>query len=622
MNNKEAEKQLEKLFNLYGAWTILITVAIYLLVWIADELEIFYVGKIYMRSGAFLALFLIIPTVVFVLKHPFRDISKVKYILLADALILTFFLMVFLNAHVVLVLALPFFLSMHYRSNRMNLITGVGTAAIALTAPILSYYLHTYSVDFYAWLIWLIIPDLATEYPLLFQLISSLDLSPIAGVIIFLALPNTLICLAYGVMTINIAKARTKIQQKWISEIEDISMEKEHAMELADAKAQFLSTMSHEIRTPLNAIIGMNTAILRESGEEKILEYATDVDNAGKMLLALINDILDYSKLEAGKTKLQFEEYEVTELVSFCEKIVKTRAEDKGLKLVVNVDEKMPSVLYGDVRRIKQVVTNLLTNAVKYTPKGQVRLSFLSPEFTETGMDLSIRVADTGEGIREESLEKLFTPFDRINEKEHQNIEGTGIGLAITQKLIDLMGGSIDVKSTFGKGSIFTITVPQAIIDEAPIGSRKKEQKHEKTESNDLFVAPNAHILVVDDVDLNIKVAKALLTTTQVNIDDASSGDECIELLQKKKYDLVLLDHSMPVKDGVQTLKEIKEMDNPLNADVPIIALTANYSADAKSMYKSLGFDDYLAKPFSVDELQKMVAKYLGNKASERKKKI
>lgn len=620
MDDKQSlETQLEKQYNIYAVRTILLISFIYTLIWLANELGMFYVDKIFMRISELVVIALLVPIAVILRLVPFKNIYKIKYVIIAEILVMTLVTLVFLNFHATVFLVFPLLVSLHYRSDKLNIIAAVGTVVIALFSPVLAFWLQTLDYSFIAWFLMIFDPAIIEQFPKINNLVGTLLFEPSIGLLVFYGLPNALILLGFSGLLFNVGRARAKTQDRWAEEVKDISNEKEQALELADVKSQFLSTMSHEIRTPLNAIIGMNTAILREAHEKNIIEYAGDVDSAGKMLLSLINDILDYSKLDAGKASLQLEEYYVDELVSFCEKLVKSRAEDKGLKVVVSLDEKMPSVLYGDVRRIKQIVTNLLTNAVKYTQEGQVRLSFPEPVTTENGINLIIRVADTGEGIREEDIEKLFSPFDRIDQSKHTNIEGTGLGLAITQKLIAMMDGTIDVKSTFGKGSVFTVTIPQEVIDSTPVGVKERESDPViKPENNDIFVAPNANILVVDDVDLNIKVARALLTATQVRIDDAASGDECIEMLQRKKYDLVLLDHAMPVKDGIQTIREIKELENPLNADTPIIALTANYSADAKNMYLSYGFVDYLAKPFTVEELQRMVAKYLKDKAERR----
>lgn len=612
--NTNFDEEMEYQLNIYVSRSLYIMLGLYILVWLANEMEIFHIDNHLTRLVGLCVVFILAPAVFFTIKYPFKSISKVKYILVTISLLTTLIVNTFLLNHTMLILAFPLILAVHYHSRKLNLLAGIGSIFVAMISPILAFKLSTIEAGFYEWLLWVSVPDIASQSKGIMDYIGEhggFNVSPALGVILFIALPNALICCTYAAIIYSVFKARNRIREKWAYQLENVNQEKEQALELADAKSQFLSTMSHEIRTPLNAIIGMNTAILRESGEPHIINYASDVDDAGKMLLSLINDILDYSKLEEGKTALQYEDYRIDELISFCEKIVKTRAEDKGLRVIVNMDKNLPSILNGDVRRIKQIVINLLTNAVKYTQEGQVRLSFSFDARKEKDINLVIRVADTGEGIKEEDIGKLFNPFDRINENGHSNIEGTGIGLPITKKLIDLMEGSIEVNSTYGKGSIFTVKIPQEIIDNTPVDVLKSPESSAKTASNDIFTAPDAHILVVDDVALNIKVARALLASTQVHIDEAHSGDECIQMTLKKKYNIILLDHSMPGKDGIQTLKEIRALKENPNIDTPIVALTANYSADAENMYKSLGFEDYLAKPFTVEDLQRTVAKYV-----------
>ena len=382
----------------------------------------------------------------------------------------------------------------------------------------------------------------------------------------------------------------------------------------AMVKSDFLATMSHEIRTPINAVLGMNQAILRDSTEENILNYASDVDGAGKMLLSIINDILDFSKIDSGKMDIVEAEYSLRGLVATCTNLIDKRAMDKGLTLVVDVDKDLPSKLYGDEVRIQQIVINLLSNAVKYTKKGQIGFKLFGEPASPGHINLKIHVSDTGMGIREEDKDKLFKAFGRLDRTKNKGIEGTGLGLAISGRLVDLMGGTIRVESTYGSGSVFMVSIPQGIASEEKVGEMTLERavKHEVHKvQKDLFTAPSARILVVDDVLVNLKVVQSLLKKTGMTIDTCTSGDEALEKVSKVKYDVILLDHMMPDKDGVETYHEMKQMvDNP-NADTPVVMLTANAVAGAKDEYLKEGFDDYISKPFSVEGIQTVLKKLL-----------
>jgi signal transduction histidine kinase/CheY-like chemotaxis protein len=404
--------------------------------------------------------------------------------------------------------------------------------------------------------------------------------------------------------------------------------QKRHVQYEADLKSKFLATMSHEIRTPINAILGMNEAILRESAEKNTLAYATDVEVAGKLLLSLINDILDFSKLDSGKMEILPVSYHIKDVVTACRNLVERRAVEKGLKFVVVFDENIPSVLKGDEVRIQQIITNVLTNAVKYTRKGRVGLKVTGENMTEDGIDLRIEVSDTGIGIKDEDKEKLFNVFTRVDEERNASIEGTGLGLAITGSLVKLMGGTINVTSSYGSGSVFTIVIPQHVVNTTPAGKLEEKVESEPAPGpgkrrEDLFTAPEASLLAVDDVLVNLKVVQSLLKKTGMKIDTAISGKDCLELTKKNKYDIILLDHMMPGKDGIETLRDIKaDVGNP-NRETPVIVLTANAIIGAKEEYMKQGFTDYLSKPIALMDLEKMLLKYLppdkiGGKAVEK----
>lgn len=380
------------------------------------------------------------------------------------------------------------------------------------------------------------------------------------------------------------------------------------------AKSDFLANMSHEIRTPINGILGMDTMMLKECKDENLLEYAKNIQSAGQSLLSIINDILDISKIESGKLEILPTNYEIFSILNDCYNMTKVRAENKGLSLEMQVDSRIPSVLYGDEVRIRQIINNLLSNAVKYTKEGTVIFSLKCQSTEEDKLYLIITVTDTGIGIRKEDVGKLFESFTRVDEKTNRNIEGTGLGLNLTKNLVEMMGGEISVESVYGKGSSFTVKIPQKVINAEPMGDfLERYQKFLNTSGGDVqsVLAPDARILVVDDVEMNLRVVQGLLKATQIQIDTAMSGEECLKLVSKKQYDIIFLDHMMPDMDGIETLRRIRDMADSPNEKTPIIMLTANAIIGAKEEYLQAGFQDYLTKPIREEELQGMLVKFL-----------
>ncbi len=400
-------------------------------------------------------------------------------------------------------------------------------------------------------------------------------------------------------------------QQKANKELKEMALS---AIQAEEAKSRFLSNMSHEIRTPINAVLGMNEMILRECGDTQILDYAENIRRAGRMLLFLINDILDMSKIEMGRMEIVPAEYELGELVLDLWNMICLRAQEKGLSIAFHLTPDLPGRLFGDDQRIKQVVTNLLTNAVKYTSQGSVEMDVSYRRESEKKLILIVSVKDTGMGIRKEDIGKLFEKFQRLDEKKNRRIEGTGLGLHITLSLLELMGGEITVESEYGKGSVFTVTIPQEIVSEEPVGEFEELHRRHRTGGKDggkFFEAPGARVLVVDDNAMNLAVFQALLKRTKVTAVTADSGRECLELIRKEKYHIIFMDHMMPEMDGIETLHEMRRLTGHPNADTPVIALTANAVAGAKEMYQKEGFADFLAKPIEGEVMEKMIADYL-----------
>ncbi len=405
--------------------------------------------------------------------------------------------------------------------------------------------------------------------------------------------------------------------------MDELREQKLEADEANEAKTQFLANMSHEIRTPINAVLGFNEMILRECQDKdeafsNIGTYAANIKNAGNNLLSIINGILDISKIEAGKMEIVEASYSLSGLLNDVSDMVFLKAKEKGLEFTVDVDESLPDELYGDKVRIRQVITNILANAVKYTDKGGVWMTIRgsAKEDIKTGsmLDLKIEVKDTGIGMKEEDIDKLFRKFQRLDLIHNSTIEGTGLGLAISRQLMTMMGGTISVESEYGTGSKFMIEIPQKILSSEPVGDfRMRFEKNtvESQSGEEGFTAPDAHILVVDDTRVNLTVARGLLKSTQIQIDTAGSGDESTELTLKRSYDLILMDQRMPGMDGTKALKIIREQEEGLNRETPVICLTADAIIGAKERYISEGFTDYLAKPINNRELLKIMAEYL-----------
>ncbi len=386
---------------------------------------------------------------------------------------------------------------------------------------------------------------------------------------------------------------------------------KEEAEHANEAKSVFLAHMSHEIRTPINAVLGMNEMILRESSSSAIREYALNIQNAGRILLSIINDILDLAKIESGQIEIVQSDYHLGKLLIDIENMVTMRAEESSLALHILADSKLPEMLHGDEKRIKQCIINFLTNSIKYTKEGKVTLQV---GFTEAGkemINLQVSVSDTGIGIKEDKLTLLFEPFVRLDRPENSNVEGTGLGLSITKSLIDRMGGSLCVESVYGEGSVFTFSIPQKVVGAELLGDYKEKSQRIAEKEREKFIAPQARILAVDDNRVNITVARGLLKRLKVQFDSAMSGQECLDKINRMHYDIILLDHMMPGMDGVDTLHQMQKMECFIQEPSVVIALTANAVIGAKEGYLKEGFTDYLSKPIDYVKLEDMIRKYL-----------
>lgn len=390
---------------------------------------------------------------------------------------------------------------------------------------------------------------------------------------------------------------------------------KEEAERANAAKSTFLARMSHEIRTPINAVLGMNEMILRETESDNIREYASNIYGAGRTLLSIINDILDLSKIESGKMEIVENDYQLGRVLLDVENMISMRAEEKNLNFRVIADETLPDCLHGDDMRIKQCMINMLTNSVKYTTEGTVTLRV---DYTYKKADkvaLRVTVSDTGMGIKEEELHRLFDPFTRLDLMQNRSVEGTGLGLSITKRLIEMMGGELMVESCYGEGSSFSFVIPQKPVGDGQLGDYKAnaaKANHEQAEHGSRpYTAPEASILAVDDNRVNITVVKGLLKKLKVQFDSALSGQECLDKVRQNHYDIILLDHMMPNMDGIETLRAMQQMEEYTRNRPVVIALTANAIVGAKEEYLKEGFEDYLSKPIDFEQLEEMIRRYL-----------
>ncbi|MDD7641974.1 MAG: response regulator [bacterium] len=413
----------------------------------------------------------------------------------------------------------------------------------------------------------------------------------------------------YTVQDIDAEMKRLLQQENIIAAVEE---QNQKLKDINQAKSVFISNMSHEIRTPINAVLGMDEMILRETKDEQIRSYAYDIKNAGRMLLSIINDILDYSKIEAGKMEILPDDMMLGNMLDDINRLIDIKAKEKDLDFIVEISPELPSKVYGDELRIKQVIINILTNAVKYTPKGSVTFAVNGMQTTDHKLALHVEVADTGIGMKQEDMNGLFSAFQRLDEKRNRNIEGTGLGMSIVVRLLEQMGTNLEVESVYGEGSVFSFTLELPVMDESPIGDI--QTLHDRRMKEELSVrkpyAKGSRILVVDDNQINLAVLEGLMKDYEVELDCAISGKRALKMIGAKHYDLILLDHLMPEMDGIETLGHIRDMGGSY-AKLPVIALTANVSGDSRRRYMQAGFSDFLEKPISVPELERVLEEFL-----------
>lgn len=416
---------------------------------------------------------------------------------------------------------------------------------------------------------------------------------------------------AVGIAVGVIFKFQVQLYEK---EREITNAQKEELKKIGSSKNEFFANISHEIRTPINTIVGLNEMILRETPEGETREYARNIQNASRLLLNLVNDILDLSQIESKRMEIVPIEYHTKDLFENLVNMTQIRMQEKKLEFQVDIDQNLPSILVGDEMRLKQVILNMLSNAIKYTKEGSVTLSARGEILRGGDLLLKVSVADTGIGIRKEDLEHLYEAFERVDKKKNVGIEGSGLGLAISKQLMNLMGGEITVDSIYTKGSIFTISLKQRIVDATPLGRVQFLEKKNEAELlyyQQSFEAPEARVLIVDDNEISAMVTSRLLKETKIQVDVVNSGTECLKRTKEKYYHVILMDYMMPKINGVDTLKELRRQENGLCREASVIILTANVLNDARQLCYDNGFDGYLEKPIEAMKLEAEILKLL-----------
>jgi len=594
----------EYIANRYVMKCFFVTMLFYIVAFTSNIFEVFVVNKEVMAKGFFPSL-IIYCIIYLVTKRVSLSDERVKYFIISGVMVVYTIMGVTITYHVVLVSLLPLLYGTLYSSKKiLRYIYGL-TVISTMIIVYGGYYWGLCDANMV-----LITTERMQDYVVNGQfLLTTVNANPGYTLLLFFVIPRCLIYFAFVFVCNNILRivSGSIEKAKLTAELEKAKTEAESANL---AKSKFLARMSHEIRTPINAILGMNEMILRESKEMEIRKYARDVKDSSVILLNIINEILDSSKLESGMMELVPVNYKLGSLLNDLYSMIHIKAKEKKLELIFDIDANMPNVYYGDDKRIRQILMNLLTNAVKYTNSGQVTLKICCDIIGDYAM-LHCSVKDTGIGIKQEDIGKIYEEFKRIDLSRNRNVEGSGLGMNIVQQFLKLMGSELHIVSEYEKGSEFFFDISQKIIDKEPIGNFKEQfvQRVEEKKYEPAFCAPDARILVVDDVRMNRSVFKALLEQTKVQVSEAESGRACLELLEKASFDMIFMDHMMPEMDGIETKHEISKRG--LCSGVPIIMLTANAILEDREKYLKEGFDDFLSKPILVDKLERILLKYL-----------